>query len=334
MIEEAMLRRIVSVVILLMPSVLAQRIPPNTEAALDKGIEDFQKQQYVDAQRDLEKAVLLSPADARAITYLALTRAALGECSAPAIDELRLQAYRNADQEIRRLSGLAVIRCLVVYNRTAEAMPMLVQLRNSFPDDPDVLYESTQVLNRAWGAAVRDLRQKAPNSYRVNQLAAEMLENQAHFSEAVAEYRKAIDKAPTALGLHYRLGRALIAAESLEAARQAFEAELKLNPLDAIAEYQIGQTYVAAHNADAAAEHFEKALQLAPRFAEGMIALAKLKIDGQNYKEAIALLEKAVELQPAMEAAHSNLMLAYRAAGKNKQADREQAEIKKLQERK
>ena len=333
-----MLRRIVSVVILLMPYGLAQKIPPNTEAALDKGVEDFQKQQYVDAQRDLEKAVRLSPADARAITYLALTRAALGECSAPAIDELRLQAYRNADLEIRRLAGLAVIRCLVAYNRTAEAMPMLVQLRNSFPDDPDVLYESTQVLNRAWAAAVRDLRQKAPNSYRVNQLAAEMLENQAHYSEAAAEYRKAIDKAPTALGLHYRLGRALMlagpAADSLETARQAFEAELKLNPLDALAEYQIGQTYVAAHNADVAAEHFENALQLAPRFAEGMIALAKLKIDAQNYKEAIALLEKAVELQPAMEAAHSNLMLAYRAAGKNKQADREQAEIKKLQERK
>ncbi len=333
-----MLRRIVSVALLLIASSAGQRIAPNTEAALDKGIEDFQKQRYVDAQRDLEKAVLLSPADARAITYLALTRAALGECSVPAIDELRLQAYRNADPEIRRLSGLAVVRCLVVYNRTSDAMPMLVQLRNSFPDDPDVLYESTQVLNRAWSAAVRDLRQKAPDSYRVNQLSAEMLENQAHYSEAVAEYRKAIEKAPAALGLHYRLGRALMlgdhAPEALEAARQAFEAELKLNPSDAISEYQIGQTYVAAHNADTAAEHFEKALQLAPRFAEGMIALAKLRIDGQKYKEAIALLERAVELQPAMEAAHSNLMLAYRAAGKNKQADREQAEVKRLQERK
>jgi tetratricopeptide (TPR) repeat protein len=333
-----MLGRSVLVAILLLPSGVAQRIPPNTEAALDKGIQDFQQQHYVDAQRDLEKAVLLSPADARAITYLALTRAALGDCSAPAIDELRLQAYRNADPEIRRLSGLAVVRCLLLYNRTANAMPMLTQLRNAFPDDADVLYESTQVLNQAWSAAVRELRQKAPNSFRLNQLSAQLLENQARYSEAAAEYRKAIEKAPAALGLHYHLGRALLLGghdpESLESARQAFEGELKLNPSDAVAEYQIGQTYVSGQNADKAAEHFQRSLELAPNFAEAMIALAKLKIEGQNYKEAIALLERAVELQPAMEAARSNLILAYRAAGKNKQADREQAELKKLHERK
>ncbi len=333
-----MVRRFLSVVILLLPCGFAQKIPPNTEAALDRGIEDFRKEHYIEAQRDLQEAVRLSPADARAITYLALTRAALGDCSAIAMDELRLQAYRNADPEIRRLSGLAVVRCMLAYNRTAEAMPLLANLRNSFPDDADVLYESTQVLNRAWSLAVRDLRQKAPNSYRVNQLAAESLDNQGRYAEAAAEYRRAIEKDPRALSLHYRLGRALMLGSqepaALETARQAFQAELALNPGDAAAEYQIGQTYIVSQKPAEATEHFEKALELAPKFAEGMIALAKLKIDGQNFKEAITLLEQAVELQPAMEAAHQNLMLAYRAAGKNKQADREQAEVTKLQGRK
>ena len=333
-----MLRRFIFVAIALLPLCAAQNIPPNTETALDKGIEDFRKEQYVDAQRDLETAVKLSPADARAITYLALTRAALGDCSVIAIDELRLQAYRNADPEIKRLAGLAVVRCLLVYNRISEAMPMLTNLRSLFPDDPDVLYESTQVLNRAWNAAVRDLRQKAANSFRLNQLAAENFENQARYPEAAAEYRKAIEKDPAALSLHYRLGRVLMLGgrdpESIAAARQAFETELKLNPWDAVAEFQIGQTYVAAQESANAAGHFERALQLAPKFAEGMIALGKLKIDAQNYKEAIALLERAVELQPTSEAAHTSLMLAYRAAGKNKQADREAVQVKKFEERK
>ena len=337
-----MFGRFISVAIAFLPLCVAQKIPPNippnTETALDKGIEDFRKEQYVDAQRDLETAVKLSPADARAITYLALARAALGDCGVTAIDELRLQAYRNADPEIKRLSGLAVVRCLLVYNRISEAMPMLTNLRSLFPDDPDVLYESTQVLNRAWNAAVRDLRQKAPQSFRLNQLAAENFENQARYSEAAAEYRKAIEKDPAGLSLHYRLGRVLMLGghdpESVAAARQAFEAELKLNPWDAIAEFQIGQTYAAAQDNAKASDHFERALQLAPKFAEGMIALGKLKVADQSFKEAIALLERAVELQPMSEAAHYNLMLAYRAAGKNKQADREQAEVKKLQERK
>lgn len=333
-----MLRRCMSVLILLIGTALAQRFQPNTEVALDKGIEAFHKEQYVDAQRDLEKAVQLSPADARAITYLVLTRAAFGECSVTGIEELRLQAYRNADPEIRRLAGLAVVRCLLVFNRVTEAMPLLTNLRNLFPDDPDVLYQATQVLNRAWNAAVLDLRRKVPKSYRLNQLAAESLENQSRYSEAAAEYRKAIEKDPAALELHYRLGRALMLGghdpASLEAARGAFAAELTLNPWDAVAECQIGQAYSALQNAASAVEHLEKAVQLAPKFTECMIALAKLKIESQDYKEAIALLERAVELQPGLEAAHENLMLAYRAAGKNKQADREQAEVKKLQERK
>ena len=333
-----MFRRSILVAIALLPLCVAQRIPPNTETALDKGIDDFRKKQYVDAQRDLETAVKLSPADARAITYLALTRAALGDCGVTAIDELRLQAYRNADPEIKRLSGLAVVRCLLVYNRISEAMPMLTNLRSLFPDDPDVLYESTQVLNRAWNAAVRDLREKASQSFRLNQLAGENFENQARYSEAAVEYRKAIEKDPAALSLHYRLGRVLLLGghdpESFQTARQAFEAELKLNPWDAAAEFQVGQTYVATKDSGNASEHYERALQLAPKFAEAMVALGKLRVDAQNYKEAIALLERAVELQPAMEAAHYNLMLAYRAAGKNKQADREETEVKKLRERK
>lgn len=318
---------------LAVPLSFGQSSSRNAETTLDRGIDEFHKGQYAEAQQDFEKAVKLSPADARAITYLAITRAAFGDC-AGSIDELKLQCHRNPDPEIRRLAGLAVIRCLLPHNQLGEVMPLLDQLRRSYPDDPDVLYESTQVYNRAWAAAARDIFQKAPNSYRASQIAAEILETQGKYQEAAAEYRKAIDRNPSALHLHYRLGVALLRASKQSEAREAFQAELKLNPMDAAAEYQIGQTFLAEHKSDDASPHFEKALEIAPKCAECMVALAKLKIDAQKYKEAIALLERAVELQPGMEAAHRNLMLAYRGAGKNKQADREQTELNKLQEQK
>lgn len=307
--------------------------PPNAETALDKGIEEFRQARYVDAQRDLDNAVRLSPADARAITYLLLTRAVFGDCSEPVFDELRQQYHRNTGPEIRRLTGIAVLRCMAAYGQWGDSMPMLVQLRKSFPDDPEVLYLSAQVLNRAWTSSVHELRQKAPSTYRLNQLSAESLEAQGRYAEAAAEYRKAIDKNPTALGLHDELGRALLGSRdtaSLDAARQAFEAELNLNPSSAIAEYHLGQVMAAQQKSEEAATYFEKALELAPKSAEVMVALARVKIDAQKYKDAIALLEHAIELQPAMEAAHYNLMTAYRAAGKNKQADREQAEVNRL----
>jgi DNA-binding SARP family transcriptional activator len=56
-----------------------------------------------------------------------------------------------------------------------------------------------------------------------------------------------------------------------------------------------------------------------------------MRADAKRYDEAIQLLERAVRLQPQNEAAHYNLMLAYRNAGRTADALREKAEIDKLQ---
>jgi len=102
---------------------------------------------------------------------------------------------------------------------------------------------------KAWNDAVFQMFEKTPASFRVNQLSAEIFEIQGKYGEAIAEFRKAIEKNRMALNLHFRLGRALLmeshSADSLEAARQEFESELKLNPSDAAAEYQIGQILLA-----------------------------------------------------------------------------------------
>jgi hypothetical protein len=43
------------------------------------------------------------------------------------------------------------------------------------------------------------------------------------------------------------------------------------------------------------------------------------------------LLERAVKVQPSLEAAHYNLMIAYRDSGRTKEAQREKKELDKLQ---
>src|SRR5206468_12116926 len=167
----------------------------------------------------------------------------------------------------------------------------------------------------AWNDTVAQMFQKTPASFRVNQLSAEIFEIQGHYTEAVAEYRKAIKKAPAALDLHYRLGRAILmeshAPETLSRARQEFEAELKLNPNDAVAEYQVGQILAAENNPGAAAR-FERAAGLNPNFAEALVALGQLRLEAKRLPEAITLLERAVELQPKNESARYRLMVAYR----------------------
>jgi tetratricopeptide (TPR) repeat protein len=294
---------------------------------VEDGIAAFHRGDYRAARASLERA----PKDPRARVFLALTKSATGECDA-ALPEL---AKGFAAGEDRRLAGLALAQCHVTAKRFAEAGAVVAQLEKQFPADADVLYVSADYHMKAWNDAIYRMYQKAPASYRVDQLSAEVFETQGKYTEAIAEYHKAIAKNPKAIDLHYRLGRALLQQSHdpavLEEARKEFEAELALNPSDAVAEYQVAQIYVAQQEKGKAAAHYERAAELRPDFAEALIAVAKLRLDAKRYTDAIALLERAVKLQPRNETAHYNLMMAYRNGGRASEAEREKAELEKLQ---
>jgi tetratricopeptide (TPR) repeat protein len=299
-----------------------------------EGIEEFHRGEYQVAQASLEQALKIKPADPYARTFLALARAATGGC-ATATSALAEAFAKNSDADLRRLAGLALAQCHLSRGHLDEALPVVIALEKEFPADPDVLYETAKVHMRAWNDAVYRMFQNAPASYRVNQISGEIFEIQARYPEAVAEYRKAISKNPTALNLHFRLGRALLleshSPEVLAEARKEFEAELKLNPQDAVVEYEIGQILLTENKPAEAGPHLERAVARSPDFPEALISLAKMRADSKKYADAIRLLEHAVELQPLNESAHYNLMLAYRNAGRGDDALREKAAIDKLQ---
>ena len=299
-----------------------------------KGIEQFHQGKYQAAKTTLVQALKQKPRDEHARTFLALSRAATGDCNTAAND-LYDAFTTNKDSDLRRLAGLALVQCHLARNRFDAATPVVMELERQFPGDPDVLYEAARLHMKAWNDVVLRMFQKTPASYRVNQVSAEIFEVQGRYADAVAEYRKAIEKNPAALNLHFRLGRALLmqshSAQALTRARQEFEAELKLNPADAVAEYEIGQILLATNKPHDAATRFEHALTLAPDFTEALLAVAKVRSEAKRYDEAIPLLERAVRLDPANESAHYNLMLAYRNSGRAADAQREKAEIDKLQ---
>ncbi|HLM98447.1 MAG TPA: tetratricopeptide repeat protein [Bryobacteraceae bacterium] len=298
-----------------------------------KGIEEFRQGHYAAAQTTLEQAFKQNPGNLHARTFLALSRAATGRCDGAANDLTAVYAGQNPD--LRRLAGLALAQCHMAHNRVDAALPIVMDLEKQFPADADVLYEAAKLHMKAWNDVVFQMFQKTPASYRVNQISAEIFEVQGRYGDAVAEYRKAIEKNPAAVNLHFRLARALLmqshTPEVMDEAFKEFEAELRLNPNDAVAEYEIGQILLAENKAQDAAPRFERALALSPDFAEALLAVARMRSDAKRNNEAIQLLERAVRLQPENESAHYNLMLAYRNAGRNEDALREKAVIDKLQ---
>ena len=296
------------------------------------GLDAFHQGDYAAAERNLRTAVAQG-GDPRASAFLALTLAATGRCQEA---EAGLSAaYRAKDPAVSKLAGLAQVQCHLSLNRLDAATAIATELKAKYPADADVLYQNARLHMRAWNDLVYQLYQKAPASFRVNQLSGEILETQGQFNEAVVEYRKAIEKSPRSLNLHFRLGRAMLMAshepEALAAATKEFEAELGLNPADSIAMYQLGQILMVQQKPQEAATRFQQALALNPEFSEVLIALGKLRLEEKKNDEAIALLQRAVKLAPRSEAAHYSLMMAYRNAGRTADARREKAELDQLQ---
>ena len=311
----------VCAILLVLPAAMA-------DEAFKQGLELFQDGKYSAAREQLARSI-----DKKAPVMTAIVDATLGRC-ADALITLRA-AVSAADPMTAKLAGLAAARCSIAGQKFDRALNLLATLKTQHPKDPDILYETARLHLKGWNEAISSMFNASPASYRVNQLSAEIFEIQGRSDDAVREYRKAIEKSPNTLNLHYRLGRALLLKshepEALAEALLEFKAELELNPNDAVAEYQAGQILQVLGKPEEAVPHFERAVALDGDFPEALVALAKEHTRAQRHQEAIQLLEHALALHPESEPAHYSLMLAYRNAGRRDDAQRIQLALEQLQ---
>jgi tetratricopeptide (TPR) repeat protein len=300
---------------LLLIAAVSVAAPATAQDSLSQGLEAFDRGDYAATERLLDG---LDGSAARAVA--ALAKAATGRCEDAELD----LAADYEDAKLRRLTGLGLARCHLAAQRFADASQRLRRLEQEFPADPDVLYENARLHLKAWNGSLERMFERAPASFRVNQLSAEIFEIQGRYDEAVAEYRKALQKSPRTLNLHYRLGRALLfrshESAALGEARQEFEAELELNAYDAVAHYQVAQILEVQGQQKAAAERLGRALDLDPDFAEALTALARYRSRSDQHAEAVELLERVLVLQPESESSLYALMVAYRNAGRTADA--------------
>ncbi len=295
----------------------------------DEGIAAFNQGRYSVALEKLKQAGAQDPI---AQAFLGLTEAALNDCPAALP---KLNSVDKSRMDLYRLAGLARVKCYSALGDDSQTFDVLDGLVHKFPNDPDVLYLTARLHMKAFNDATFAMFQRTPGSYRVHELSAEIFEVQNRYTDAVAEYRKAIDLNPTAPDLHFRLGRTFLLEshdpDSLHRAREAFQAELKLNPEDGACEFQLGQIAQVEAQKQEARAHFERALALSPKFVQALIALGKIETQDKQWSRAIERLTRATELQPANETAHYALLTAYRDSGDMQKAKAEKEKLDQLQ---
>lgn len=299
--------------------------------AREEGISAFNEGRYSVALDKLSLAA--KSGDPQATLFLALSQAATGDC-APALPVLT-KVEAGSDPAFSRLAGLAACKCYSKTGDVAKSVAVLQELERRFPNDADVLYTAAKLHMKAFNDTAFAMFQRAPQSYRVHELSAEVFEVENRYAEAASEYREAIKLSPKSPDLHYRLGRALLlqshSPAALETAAAEFKAELAVNPEDSASEFQLGQIAQAQGRAAQAQTHYERALKLSPSFAEALVALGKLHTQQKDYEKAIPLLTRATGLQPKNEAAHYALLTAYRDSGQMDKAKAEKAILDGLQ---
>jgi tetratricopeptide (TPR) repeat protein len=310
--------------------------PQNVEVLTAQGMTLYSMGKPAEATAALERALTLDSGQATAELFLGLSKSDLGQCS-EAAPLLHKHLKEQTERKLRRLVGLSLLNCQIISN-TDEAINTAHNLRNWYPDDPDVLYHLASIYSQLWNRTVAELLKKSPESFRVHQLAGEALETQGRNDQAVREYLKALEINPKLPRVHYRVGRLILAEGNEEQAKlralEHFKKELAINPGDAACEYELGEIFRKSHEFEAATQHYVRALQLSSDLVDARVGLAKVYSAAHQPQRALKELELAVRQDSQHGGAHYALMLVYRDLGRAEDAERESAIFQSLENKK
>jgi tetratricopeptide (TPR) repeat protein len=134
---------------------------------------------------------------------------------------------------------------------------------------------------------------------------------------------------PETPGVHYAFGVFLL-AEQPDTAVEEFKRELKVAPQNVWAKTQIAFALIRKGEFEAAKPWAQQAVEQSPTEFVARNALGQILLETGDVEGAIRELEQGVKLASDSPAMHFALARAYRRAGRNADADREQAEFTRL----
>ena len=249
-----------------------------------------------------------------------------GHCR-EALPLLRKSLPRITDRQLRYDAAMAMAQCGMSLSDDADVVDALVLLRREFPNDAKALYTASHFYSELGMQAARQLVEADPHSPEAQELNAEALESQGKPNEAIDAYRQILQQYPQQPGIHYRIGRLILAGPQTtttsEDARKEFEEELKIDPNAASAEFMLGDLARQAEQWSDAILHFGRAAKLDAGFSEAFLGLGISFNAAGKSADAVAPLEKYVKMEPSDPAGHYQLAIAYNRVGRKQDAARE-----------
>jgi tetratricopeptide (TPR) repeat protein len=161
---------------------------------------------------------------------------------------------------------------------------------------------------------------KRPENFRALNNLGRALWDAGRASEAIEQYRQALQVKPDDAWAHYNLGCALEKMGRVEEAVEHYKQALQAGPDFVEAHYNLATVFLAAGKFQSAIDHYEETVRIKPDFAEAWNNLGNaLAADGKN-REAIPRYEQALRLRPDFAEAHNNLANVLSTIGRLQEA--------------
>jgi len=318
---------------------LRELSPSIAEVHANLGLIYFNERKFEAAVPALRQALKLKPSLTKTETLLAMSLSELGEYR-EALPTLEKEFRRSADPVVKRTCGLQLERAYTGLQRDEKAVGVALELNRLHPDDPEILYHSGRIFGNFAYLSVKRLAEVAPASIWRHQATAEAWESQGSYDLAISEYRQVLSVDPHRPGIHYRLGRALLARraatnsqEDTAGALKEFSNELELDPTNANAAYELAETYRNSGEMEEAEKYFRLALKYYPDFEQANLGLAAVLVKQEKTDMARRLIQKAITSDPDDQVAWYRLAQVERTLGNEAGRQKAFAEFQRLRQK-
>ena len=313
--------------------------PAVPEIYANLGLVYFQERKFEPAVSALRHALKLNPALTKLDTLLAMSLSELGRYK-EALPGLEKGFQRSPDAAVKRMCGLQLERAYTWLHQDSKAVEVALELDRVYPNDPEILYNNAKILGNFAFLSVQRLAQVAPKSVWRHQAAAEAHESQAAYVKAIDEYHRVLELEPQRPGIHYRLGRTLLArskdvssVDDRNEAAKEFQKELQLDSSNANAAYELGDIYRAAGQFNEAKDAFELALKSHPDFEEAHLGLAAVLMSLNQPELALPHIQRAIALNRDNPVSWYRLARAETSLGHTAESQKADAEFQRLRQK-
>lgn len=284
---------------------------------------------YSHAVEALNRALELDPSLHSASGMLGMSYFRLGmneKAESPLREALRF----NPDDDDVRMTLALVLIDLGKYEEAASQL-------NRFLDRNPKNVEGWYALCKTYMHMAEDARTKIDeidsDSVVAHEIAGEIDESMLNYSGAMAEYQRAIDKAPNQPGTHMSMGNVYWRIGRWETAQTEFKAELTNNPNNCIAHWKLADAMLEANGSskDAVSE-LNRSIDLCPNLMPARVDRARAFIRLSEHSDALADLLMAEKDKPAEPTIHFLLASVYQAQGRPADAQQEMRIFQQLQQ--